>query len=62
MSVQHIDNGTKSGWQARQFIKSPRYLSAFFSEQCYGKRLAKKLARETDEQLKAEAARMRGGR
>lgn len=60
MSIQRIENGTESGWQARQYTKAPKYLSAFYADRKHGKRKAKALALEAEARLKAEAARVRG--
>jgi hypothetical protein len=61
VSIQRIENGTESGWQARQYTKAPKYLSAFYADRKHGgKRKAKALARQAEAELKAEAARVRG--
>lgn len=61
MAVQRIENGTESGWQARQYTKAPKYLSAFFADRKHGgTRKAKAKAKEAEVELKAQAMRVRG--
>jgi hypothetical protein len=61
VSIQRIENGTESGWQARQYTKAPKYLSAFFADRKHGgKRKAKALAQEAEAWLRVEAGRVRG--
>lgn len=62
MSIQRIEttNGRTKGWQARQYTKAPKYLSAFFADKLHGgKRKAKALALAADEELRSEAEVLR---